>query len=419
MNELPEGWKLVKLGEICKMKNGFAFKSTEYTDEGTPVIRISDINVGIVSTEKSVRVKDKNEFEDFLVEKGDILVAMSGATTGKFGLFGTNEKAYQNQRVGKFKILNIKVLDRQFLYYQINSLKRLIEKDAYGGAQPNISSGKIEQMNFVLPPLPIQHAIVTKIEEIFSELDHGVEQLKTARQQLKVYRQSVLKWAFEGRLTNPNIVEGELPAGWKWAKTGEVINTINNGYTPTKEYLSEGSGEIPFIKVYNLNFDGTLNFKKNPTYIPAAVHQKDLKRSICFPGDVLINIVGPPLGKISVVTDQFPEWNINQAIVLFRPNEKVTSKFIAYFMQNSVTINWLENTSKATAGQWNVKVSTCREIPMPLVPLTEQHQIVSEIERRLSVCDKLEDTIEAGLKQAEVLRAGVLKMAFEGRLVGS
>ena len=278
----------------------------------------------------------------------------------------------------------------------------------------------------------------------------------TAQQQLKTYRQSVLKWAFEGKLTNSlnydsndlqedydltiaaedeadykteknhsnqnnhinhSSDKGELPKGWKWVKTKDVIDIINNGYTPTKEYLTEDNGEVPFIKVYNLNFNGTLNFVKNPTFIPKSIHESKLKRSICLPGDVLINIVGPPLGKVSIVSNQYPEWNINQAIVMFRPNEKVISKYISYFMQSLVTINWLENTSKATAGQWNVKVSTCREIPFPFCSIEEQNKVIEEIESRLSVADKMEESITQSLQQAEALKQSILKKAFEGRLL--
>jgi type I restriction enzyme S subunit len=342
---------------------------------------------------------------------------MSGATTGKFGIYKSLEKAYQNQRVGKFEILNGECLSKEFLYYQINSLKRQIEKDAYGGAQPNISSNRIEQMQIVLPPLSEQKAIVCKIEELLSDLDNGIQQLQTAQQQLKVYRQSLLKAAFEGKLTNKDVKDEELPKGWKWVKTKEVIEIINNGYTPKKEFMSEEIGEIPFIKVYNLNFDGSLNFKKNPTFIPDTIHNKDLRRSICYPGDVLINIVGPPLGKVSIVTNQYNEWNINQAIVMFRPNNNILSKFIAYYLQNPVTINWLEDTSKATAGQWNVKVSTCREIPMPYPPIKEQHCIVDELESKLTVCDKIEEIIIQSLQQSETLKQSILKKAFEGKLV--
>jgi restriction endonuclease S subunit len=276
----------------------------------------------------------------------------------------------------------------------------------------------LNNADFPVPPLAEQHRIVAKIEELFSALDKGIESLKTAQQQLKVYRQAVLKYAFEGKLTNPEVREGELPKGWEVSFTGKVLDVINNGYTPSKQYLAEGSGEVPFLKVYNLNFDGTLNYKKNPTFIPREIHNKDLKRSKCLPGDVLINIVGPPLGKVSIVPDLYPEWNINQAIVLFRPNDKLTSKYLSYFLQSPVTIDWLEQTSKATAGQWNVKVSTCREIPITFpVAKADQDKLVQEIESRLSVCDKIEESIAQSLQQAEALRQSILRKAFEGRLV--
>src|SRR5688572_13255913 len=126
-NELPKDWKWVKLGEVCKLKNGFAFKSTEYKTEGIPVIRISDIKSGSVKPDKSVRVNAKKEYEEYIVLEGEILVAMSGATTGKFGIFKSKEKAYQNQRVGNFKISNNNVLSNNFLHYQLHALKRQIE----------------------------------------------------------------------------------------------------------------------------------------------------------------------------------------------------------------------------------------------------------------------------------------------------
>lgn len=115
-------------------------------------------------------MKANAEYKNYLVEKNDILIAMSGATTGKFGIYKSNEKAYQNQRVGKFKILDESILDNQFLFHQINSLKRQIEKDAYGGAQPNISSNRIEQIIVAIPPLSEQQLIVSKIEELLSRI---------------------------------------------------------------------------------------------------------------------------------------------------------------------------------------------------------------------------------------------------------
>ncbi|MBK8624812.1 MAG: restriction endonuclease subunit S [Saprospiraceae bacterium] len=253
VNCLPKHWQLKKLGDVCKLKNGYAFKSDNYESQGVPIIRISDINGGIVSSQKAVRVKANEDYDNYLVEDNDILVAMSGATTGKFGIYKSKEKAYQNQRVGKFKILDDSVLNNEFLFHQINSLKRQIEKDAYGGAQPNISSIKIEQMQIVLPPLSEQQALVAKIEELLSELDNGKQQLLTAQKQLKVYRQSLLKWAFEGKLTNKNVKEGELPKGWKIVTIGDVFE-VHIGSTPKRNNANYWGGNINWLSSGEIAF---------------------------------------------------------------------------------------------------------------------------------------------------------------------
>lgn len=404
---LPPNWKLVKLGEYVisvKGKKPKRISPTKTKECSIPYINIKAFEKHLI-----------DEYTDgvgcALCEDGDFLMVWDGSRSGYVG------KAIKGALGSTLVRLKFPNLDINYAYYFLQSKYIEINTRAKGVGIPHVDPNLLWNYIFPIPPLPEQLAIVSKIEELLSELENGKQQLQTAQQQLKVYRQSLLKWAFEGRLTNKDVKDGELPEGWKWKKTGDVIGIINNGYTPVKQFLFEGKGEIPFIKVYNLNFDGSLNFKKNPTFIPESIHRKDLKRSICIPGDVLINIVGPPLGKVSVVSKEFPEWNINQAIVLFRPNERIHSKYISYFLQNPVTINWLEETSKATAGQWNVKVSTCRVIPIPIPPIEEQQQIIDELDSKLTVCEKIEEAISQSLQQAETLRQSILKRAFEGALV--
>jgi type I restriction enzyme, S subunit len=418
INGLPKGWKWVKLQDIVSILGDGLHGTPAYSDDGDYHFingnNLSNGKIIIKENTKKVCHKQFDKHKKDLTDK-TILVSING-TIGNVAFY-KNEKVILGKSACYFNVkadtdkyyIALLLKGERFLRYANNS--------ATGSTIKNVSLKAMREFELPLPPKETQQQIVSKIEELFSELDKSIEELKTAQLQLKVYRQAVLKWAFEGKLTNEGVKNEKLPQGWKLVKTKDVIEIINNGYTPTREFLSDGSGEIPFIKVYNLNFDGSLNFAKNPTFIPKAIHQKDLKRSICFPGDVLINIVGPPLGKVSVVTNQYPEWNINQAIVMFRPNEKVLSKYLSYFLQNHVTINWLEGTSKATAGQWNVKVSTCREIPFPFCSIDEQQHLIQEIESRLSVCDKIEETITNSLKQAEALRQSILKKAFEGKLI--
>jgi type I restriction enzyme S subunit len=130
-----------------------------------------------------------------------------------------------------------------------------------------------------------------------------------------------------------------------------------------------------------------------------------------------MNIVGPPLGKVSIVSEIYPEWNINQAIAIFRPEIGLDRKFLAYALLTEAVLFRITGKAKATAGQFNLTLEQCRMLPLPLPPMTEQERIVAEVERRLSVVDNLEQVVKANLKRAERLRQAILKEAFAGRLV--
>ena len=408
--DIPKHWRVKKLGEVCKLKNGYAFKSDHYESIGVPVIRISDINEGIVSSGKAVRVKPIDEYENYLVENNDILVAMSGATTGKFGVYKSTEKAYQNQRVGKFRILDENILNNEFLYHQINSLKRQIEKDAYGGAQPNISSAKIEQMQIVLPPLPEQQAIVAKIEELLSDLENGKQQLQTAQQQLKVYRQSLLKWAFEGKLTNKNVKDGELPKGWKWVKLGSVASKITDGEHITPKRTSEG-----FLLLSARNIQNGYLALDNVDYVPVDEYERIIKR--CNPeyGDILISCSGS-IGRVCRVPQNLKFVMVRSVALVKFDWEKSSSKFYEYLFQSPLLQRQIEKSKKATA-QANLFLGPINNLDVIVCPPEEQQLIVNELESKLTVCDKTEETISNSLQQAETLRQSILKKAFEGKLV--
>jgi type I restriction enzyme S subunit len=130
-----------------------------------------------------------------------------------------------------------------------------------------------------------------------------------------------------------------------------------------------------------------------------------------------MNIVGPPLGKVSVVPDTYPAWNMNQAIVLFRASGVVLSRYLAICLMSDEVLRWITRTAKATAGQFNISVGNSRLLPIPLPPLAEQEQIVALVEERLSQIDSAEKTIDAELIRSKRLRQSILKRAFEGKLV--
>lgn len=174
--QLPDGWSICKLSQLCKIENGFAFSSNDYKHEGTPLIRISNIVNNSIDLTDCVYIQNNVDYR-FVVNKGDLLIAMSGATTGKMGVYSSKRTAFLNQRVGNIKILDGSLLSADYRNIYMQSKVDNIIKFAYGGAQPNISASVIGDFEFFLPPLEEQKRIVCAVNEVFTKLDTIMESL--------------------------------------------------------------------------------------------------------------------------------------------------------------------------------------------------------------------------------------------------
>lgn len=172
-----------------------------------------------------------------------------------------------------------------------------------------------------------------------------------------------------------------LSAGWCWARVEQICYLITKGTTPAKNKLYANKGEVPYIKVYNLTNTGALNFSIDPTFIDLDTHINELVRSRVFPQDVLMNIVGPPLGKVSIVPSTYPEWNLNQAIAVFRPLGGYSPDFLCQYLLRDETQDWLYRRSKKTSGQRNLTLEVCRNLPIPIPPPSIQNRIDLIIQR--------------------------------------
>ncbi len=456
--ELPAGWRTARVGDILKIRNGYAFKSTDYQEDGAPLIRQSELRSDVVDTSEAKRVDPKflTELSGFIIREGDLLIGMSGSL-GKIAEYQEKEPALQNQRTG---LLLLKSgYDAKFAKLVLKFVEPQIVAEGKGVAVQNVSAKEIEDCTFALPSPDEQRRIVAEIEKQFTRLEAGVVALRRVQANLNRYRAAVLKAACEGRLVpteaelaktgnhKAKLETGEslltrmlaerqqnwkgrgkykepaapdtanlppLPEGWTWASAEQLCSTVASGSTPSADQLFQRDGEVPFIKVYNLTFGGPLDFSVKPTFISRIVHEGRLGRSKAFAGDVLTNIVGPPLGKVSIVPDRFPEWNINQAIVVFRPTGAIFNRLLAFWLRSEAVLARLDCTAKATAGQFNIQVTTCRKLALPVPPLAEQARIVAEVERRLSVVEELEAVVFANLQRALRLRQSILQKAFSG-----
>jgi type I restriction enzyme S subunit len=207
--------------------------------------------------------------------------------------------------------------------------KLLIDKElrkGKGGAQPNISQEIIKAHPFPLTPLAEQHRIVSRIDSLFEKLDRAKALIQSALDSFENRKAAILHKTFTGELTAIWREENGMKfEQWVKKSARDVCGFITKGETPTK--FVANTGDIPFLKVYNIR-ENKLDFDYNPSFIPIEIHKEKMKRSVVYPGDVIMNIVGPPLQKVAIVTDQYPEWNINQAIAIFRPTSFVIGRFL-------------------------------------------------------------------------------------------
>ena len=284
----------------------------------------------------------------------------------------------------------------------------------------------LKKSKIPLPPLNEQNRIVEKIEELFSELDKAKEELQKVRGQLKIYRQSVLKAAFEGKLTEdwrnindlkPFILDTQnkdinrvytIPNTWKWAFLADIGRVVSGG-TPSTRKPEYFDGDIPWITPKDLS-----GYQKK--YIARGrrnISSEGLKNSSAkiIPKGSIVFSSRAPIGYVAIAANQI---STNQGFKNLVPYDNVFNEYVYYYLKNSKKL--VENYASGTTFK-EISGSKFATLPIPLCSFNEQEQIVQEIESRLSVCDKIEETVESGLIKIEHLRQSILKKAFEGKLV--
>ncbi|MFT5756455.1 MAG: type I restriction enzyme S subunit [Alteromonadaceae bacterium] len=201
----------------------------------------------------------------------------------------------------------------------------------------------------------------------------------------------------------------ELPNGWGLTRLDDICLGITSGSTPPKDKFNETTG-VPYLKVYNIK-EQAIAFDYRPQFVDVQHHKDKLTRSILYPGDVVMNIVGPPLGKIAIIPDDYPEWNCNQAIVFFRPIEASLNGYIYTYLTSGKFLDSIELIG--TAGQDNISVTKSRSIIFPMPPVEEQHRIVAKVDELMALCVQL----KARLSDAQTTQLHLADAVVENALL--
>ena len=397
---LPNGWCWCRLGDLCSFESGFAFSSNDFKTSGIPLVRISNIQDSTVTLKNCVFIQDEVD-EKYIIKTGDLLIAMSGATTGKMGIYSMRQRALLNQRVGNICVQS-RYLTVNYRNYFMYSQSDVILKMAYGGAQPNISSQMILNIPIPLPPLSEQYRIVNAIKNLLEIVDRIEENQISLDKFLCSIKQKILQLALSGNLLtqdhndepaidllrriNPSYIPCDnrhyenLPTGWQLAKIKDVF-TIN----PKNKVDDDIDAGFVSMAMIDDGYRDSYQFEKKKWALikNGFTHFKD--------GDIAVAKISPCLeNRKSMILKNLPN-GIGAGTTelhIFR-SAIVDSKFALYFFKSDHFINQCVGTFNGVVGQQRVGKNIIEDIMFPLPPYKEQRRISERITQIFMYLDKI------------------------------
>lgn len=393
-----------KLSEIADILNGYAFKSKYYAEKGVRIIRIANVQDGYIvdDTPCFYPVDAEEAIDKYRLLAGDLLISLTG-NVGRIGILPTSMlPAALNQRVCCLRI-DENIVDRKYLFYCLrrHQFIRDCVSASRGVAQLNLSTKWLADYEIPLPDLCEQHRIVARIEELFSELDNGVETLRKTKQQLAVYRQAVLETAFRECALKENVQFGDI-----------LSEKPRNGYSP--------KGVDHQTKYRNLTLTATTSgYFKDNCFKYIDINIDDDSYLWVKHNDILIQRANTIeyVGTAVLYQGEDNRYVYPDLMMKCHTKDGINPQFVIYQLQSRMCKTHFREHATGTSGSMpKINQQTVMTAPIVMTSLEEQERIVKQIEERLSVCDSIEKTVDTALQQAEAMRQSILKQAFEGKL---
>lgn len=385
---MKHNWEYKKLGEVCDVQNGFAFKSQLFKNEGNPILRISNIQNGVIVEDDTVFFTPDDydvDFERYIVEKNDIVIAMSGATTGKVGINKTEHRFYLNQRVGLFRE-NKEKIQHLYLYYFLQTQAQDALRMAEGLAQPNLSTGQIKDFRIPVPPLPTQQSIV-------SELDSLSKIIADCKETLKDYdalEQSIFYDMFGDPVKNEK--------GWEVREMGSICEVTSFKRVLIEDVVDEG---IPFVRGTELTEMCGLTRGEQMKFslFITQEHYERVKKITGVPsvGDLLIPSINSK-GYVWIVDTTEPMYYKDGRVLWVHINKDF---FRSEYLQKTINSILLNSYSLMASGATfaELKLFILRELNIPVPPIELQIQFADKI----NAIEQMKAETKEALQEAETL----------------
>ncbi len=460
LEDLPKNWVTTTVGEVAAYQNGRAFKPSEWTATGLPIIRIQNLN----DSNAIYHFSDKRHEERFRVNNGDLLFAWS-ASLGSYIWRGRD--AWLNQHI--FRVDHAPMIDRQFLYYALTNMTAELYAKAHGSGMVHVTKRRFEETSLRLPPLSEQCRIVAKIDELFSELDKGIESLRIVRRQLAVYRQSVLKYAFEGKLTaewraqnkdkietpkqllarikrerkeryeeqlkewngavkewenhgkigarpsKPKVPEEptgvsdkinpklpKIPAGWRWFRLGSIADVVG-GITKNQTRI-----RLPhmmrYLRVANVYADMIL--AENVHEI--GVSKAEARKVALKVGDLLVvegNGSIDQIGRVAMWNGELAVCGHQNHLIRVRIANGLNPRFWLRFLLSPQGRSLIVKEAKSTSGLHTLSISKVSNLNVPVASAYEEAEVLARIDEKLAGTDQTIELVDRQLAKSAALRA--------------
>ncbi|WP_300338614.1 restriction endonuclease subunit S [Accumulibacter sp.] len=412
-------WPVVQLSEVASLVRGVSYPKTDARDEPTdgyvPVLRATNIQDARLVLESSlVHIAKRNVAPAQLLQPGDIVVATSSGSKHLVGKSASLQSPWR----GSFGAFCVAIrpqchIDARFLalFLQSPAYWHQISKKALGVNINNLRRGDVETLLLPLPPLTTQQQVVAEIEKQFSRLDEAVANLKRVKANLKRYKAAVLKAAVEGRLvpTKAELARHEPMELWRTVTVMDVAQVIS-GFTknPKRELFAR---KLPYLRVANVYAD---ELRLNDVEW-IGVAESEVEKLLLRRGDLLVvegNGSPDQIGRVALWDGSIRECVHQNHLIKVRFSDEVLPKWALTWLLSPGGRHEIEQVSSSTSGLHTLSTGKVARLPFPLPPLAEQHRIVAEVDRRLSIVREVESEVDANLKRAQVLRQATLAKAF-------
>ncbi len=449
--EIPNSWIWAKLDDIGIVAAG-----------GTPSTKDLENFGGEIPW---LTPADLSEFNGKFIEKGNRNLSEKGLNSSSAKLLPEGSVLFSSRApIGYVAIASNPISTNQgfknliltndifndYVFHYLKGNKGLAESFASGTTFLELSAKRFSQLPIPIPPLNEQVRIVIKIEELFTKLDAGIQELTLAKEKLKIYRQSVLKHAFEGKLTEewrevhkdeiesasiileklkakrksksktkskiPPINLSDLPPlpnEWNYAELDIVTNVISGNAFKSKDFIDDK--EIPVIKISNVSYGKFV--WKNQQYLPTNF-LKEFSNFLVRPNSLLMALTRPITNntlKVCFYPENAENGLLNQRVAMIDPTDYIEKEFLFLFMQSPIFKNQVSKSMSETL-QPNLSPIVLKNLFVPLSSMKEQKEILDNIEQRITIIEEIEKTIDHNLIYSQKLRQSILKKAFKGKL---